>query len=217
MEDLKSELGSLEHELAETRTQAMVARDSAGAAAASKASSLRGRLRQALADEHAAMARVVSRMDGGDRTKAEQIDSLTQRASSIALTVQELDGTIDDIVGSMLGDVHAALDEEKAQLAAYKREYLSYEQESRDLGGSVLGDSFAAVSKKFYDILIKADVGVVDVAWAKKEAAHETNRKLTLDQARERKLLDAQFREVIDDHADREASSGSGSSGGGAQ
>src|SRR5204862_129554 len=81
-----------------------------------------------------------------------------------------------------LGGVRAALTDEKGQLAGYRGEYTNYDTESHGLGGEVLGGAFLTVAKKLYDVLMRSDVGVVDVAWSIKEGADQSLRRLTLDQ-----------------------------------
>ena len=68
-----------------------------------------------------------------------------------------------------------------------------------ELGGEILGVSFDGVAKKFYEVLLRSDVGVVDVAWSLKEAADQANKRLNFDQARERKTLDSEFSDVVEE------------------
>lgn len=205
--NLKASVDGMGEELAELRRQALLAKDVAGTgdAAAVRARELRAELRAHVAAENAYLASLTARMSGDGRAEAEQIASLTAKADAIDGELVGAVRTIDAYVEAALSDVRLALAEEKARIAAYERELAVYEAESATLGGEALAASFDDVAAKFENILVRADVGIVDVAWSQKEAADESERRLVLDQARERQVLDSNFREAIRRHQAQEA------------
>ena len=66
-------------------------------------------------------------------------------------------------------------------LSRIDREFLVYEAEARKLGGTVPAHAFRDVKAKFYDVLVRTDVGTVDVSWSQKEDADEDLRRIELD------------------------------------
>ena len=60
-------------------------------------------------------------------------------------------------------------------------------------------DSFRRVRQQFYDLVLKADVGVVDVAFTRKQDKTEDIQKLSQQKDRELKALDEEFKEVLKD------------------
>lgn len=203
--ELGKETKELRHELELVRREALLAKDQAGTGddVAVRARELRVQLREALENEHRALAAIASRLSGNDRAKADQIGSLTNTANSAAQRIDQANVAIDEIVDVALTEVRSSLDEEKARLGAYRREFLTYEAESRALGGTVLSGAFIEVKAKFYDILVRSDIGVIDVAWSQKEAVDEASKRLTLDKQRELKTLREDFRELVQE-AERE-------------
>jgi hypothetical protein len=195
----RKDVDEMRAELAGIRRDSTLGKDRAGTGdeIAEKRQKLRIALRRALDDEHSYMKQMAGKMSGKDRSKMQQIETLTAQARKATASLDRINGTIDAIVDDALGEVRTALSEEKAQLGAYKREFTNYELESRGLGGEVLALSFQTVTKKFYDILVRSDVGIVDVAWSLKEASETMLKRLNLDQARERKTLDSNFADVI--------------------
>ena len=123
--------------------------------------------------------------------------ALTRKADGIAVQLDRATVKIDGIVEEALVEVNSMLADEKAKLSAYTQEYANYDGESHVLGGEVLGMAFGVVAKKLYEVLIRSDVGLVDVAWSVKESADGVLRRLTLDQARETRTLDSEFADVI--------------------
>lgn len=53
-------------------------------------------------------------------------------------------------------------------------------------------------SARFYDLVLRADVGNIDVAWAEREEHRMRVELLTRERAREIKALDDEFNEIMD-------------------
>ena len=192
VEEMKKELDGIKGDI-------MLARDRAGTGdeTSVERQRLRAALRAALDAEIGQLLTMSSRLNGDERTEASQIAAMTRKADGIAVQLDRATSKIDQIVEEALVEVNSMLADEKAKLAAYTQEYANYDGESHTLGGQVLGMAFGVVSKKLYEVLIRSDVGLVDVAWSVKESADGVLRRLTLDQARESRTLDSEFADVI--------------------
>jgi tetratricopeptide (TPR) repeat protein len=157
----------------------------------------RGRkLDAALDAEHAAAA---GALGSGDRQRAATIAGLIDQAKRVLAKLDADDGAVDTVAAAALGAVKADLDRQKAALADYRSRYQAAELASRDVGGAVLGQSFRDVKTKFYDVVVRADVGVVDVSWSRKEASDDELKRLNLEKQREVKQIRDEFREVLQD------------------
>ncbi len=207
MKLLRKDVGSMRTELVAIRRDSTLAKDRAGTGDEAAESRLRLRrdLRAALDAEHDYMMGMSGKMSAKDQAKMQNIGRLTAQARKATAGLDRINNTIDGIVDEALGEVRSAIAEEKAQLGAYKQEFINYEAESHGLGGEVLALSFQNVSNKFYDILVRSDVGIVDVAWSLKEGAETSLKRLNLDQARERRTLDSNFADVIREIRDARA------------
>ena len=193
--ELNLELDQMHQELESIRREVVLGRDEAGSgdAVSLAARALRDQLRAALADEH----RAVARLTMGDAKRGGKIGELIGRADASMAALDTVNDTIDQIVEVALTEVQDTLTYEKAELASYRREFLLYEAESRALGGTVLGNAFRDVKAKFYDVLVRSDVGVVDVGWSKKEEADEDLSRLNVEKQREIKQLRDEFADLI--------------------
>jgi tetratricopeptide (TPR) repeat protein len=199
--ELTVEVEQMRAELAEIRREIVVGRDAAGTGdeVAVRGRQLREQLRDAFDAEHKAMTKIMARESGKDRARADRIGKLSKQADATTARLDKMNGTIEQIVEAALADVRDTLAREKAELASYRQEFLLYEAESRDLGGTVLAAAFRDVKAKFYDVLIRSDVGIVDVSWSQKEGADEDLRRLELDKVRELRLLEEDFRDLLDE------------------
>ena len=65
--------------------------------------------------------------------------------------------------------------------------------------GRIAYQSFRRVRRQVYDLVLKADVGIIDVAWTRKRGDADKIQKLASDKDRELRLLDDDFREVLEE------------------
>ncbi|HWN69847.1 MAG TPA: hypothetical protein VNM90_19530, partial [Haliangium sp.] len=203
MAEQREELAALRAELDRLRRDITLARDRAGTGdeAALQAQSLRVELRRALENEQGLMLRIAGRMDGDARERGQAIVKLLAAAQDLTGDVDALERLIDEVVEVELEDARSALVEEKARLAVIKRELGDHEAEARELGGAVVSASFAAAKAKLYEILVRADVGVVDVGWSRKEDSDEAVRRVDLDRLREERMIEDELRLLFGDDA----------------
>jgi TolA-binding protein len=205
IQETRADIQDIKAGLDEARRDAMIAQDRAGTGDETSVTrdQLRGRLRAALDEEHRYQQTLIGRLSGGDREKADGLYAAARRADGISVQVDSAQKRIDGIIEGSLAEVTTILSDEKAKLSAYRQEYATYDGESHGLGAEVLGGAFVVVSKKLYNVLLRSDVGVVDVAWSMKEGTDRMLRRLTLDQARETRTLDTEFSDVITEIRDQ--------------
>ncbi|HVV84973.1 MAG TPA: hypothetical protein VHE35_18040 [Kofleriaceae bacterium] len=195
--ELNLEIDAMHVELEQIRREVVLGRDEAGTGdeAAVRGRELRTQLRSALAAEHTVAARLAS--GGGDREA--KVADLIRRGDVVLSQLDAIDHAIDDVVEAALEEVKDSITTEKAELSSYRREFLLYEAESRALGGTVLGEAFRSVKSKFYEVLVRTDVGVVDVSWSQKEESDDDLQRYTLDKSRELKQMRDEFADLINE------------------
>ncbi len=88
---------------------------------------------------------------------------------------------------------------EQQLIEGYTRDTENVTGETRNLVGRIAFDSFKRVRQSFYDLVLKADVGVVDVAFQRKQDKTSQIQKLAAQKDRELKQLDDEFKEVLKD------------------
>jgi chromosome segregation ATPase len=140
--------------------------------------------------------RVRSRLSAGDRSKAEQIDSILDRARAVDGRVTKFNGRIDQMLDARLKDLMTEVGDEKLKVSAYRSQLGGYTAESADVGGGILAENFKAVTQRFYNVVVRADVGIIDVAWALKDSSTRNTNKLVAERKRELKLLDDEYKSM---------------------
>ncbi len=91
-----------------------------------------------------AIDRLLRRSEGAKRLIREAVrrkgDAIKEKVVAEAQLLKEFEGEVDKVAG-----------------------------DARDLVGSIAFESFKRVRRQFYDLVLKADVGLVDVAWTRKQ------------------------------------------------
>ena len=112
-------------------------------------------------------------------TKAEQIESILDRAHGVRVrrsySLQPPHRRHARRRGSRR--FTTALDDEKRTVAPIAQTLGGYTDESADVGGGIMAESLKAVTQRFYNVVVRADVGIIDVAWALKDDS--THRRRT--------------------------------------
>jgi TolA-binding protein len=193
-----AEAFAIEKELAEIRSELQLGRDLAGVGddSVDKARDARRQVTAAQDAEQRVLSGYASA--SRDRSKSQKLVGLADRAQKIATELDGTDRQIEDIVNKALVNATSTLAQERKLIDEYKTELAEYEVESRAIGGTVLGASFQNVKAKFYDIVVRTDVGAIDVLWSQKEDADDDLKRLNLTQSRELKQLRDEFKDILE-------------------
>jgi tetratricopeptide (TPR) repeat protein len=197
LDDAAREAQSIEKELEQVERDLQIGRDLAGVGDESgPVRAARLQVKSAQDAEH----RQLSGLAGSsrDRGKSQKLAASSDRAARSADQLQATEQEIDGLVEQGVKDIKVTLAQAKAELESYQAELDGYEAEGRSIGGEVLGRSFKGVKAKFYDIVIRSDVGNVDVAWSQKEDTDDDLKRLNLSRQRELKQLRDEFKDILD-------------------
>jgi len=88
---------------------------------------------------------------------------------------------------------------EQQLLSQYQSNVGAVSGDARNLVGRIAFDSFKRVRQQFYDLVLKANVGNVDVAFTRKQDKTQQIQKLSAEKDRELRELDGEFKEVLKD------------------
>ena len=126
-------------------------------------------------------------------------DALFQRVSSVEGALDARDQQVDQIVEQRTKEMLAVLGEESVKLDGYKEGLAALDTQTEDVVGGLSYANYRQVQQRFYELVLKADVGVVDVGWAEREEHRTRIEMLTRERARSLQALDDEFREIMDD------------------
>jgi hypothetical protein len=184
LDEAGKEAQAIEDELAATRREIVLGKDLA-----------------AIPDDQVTQGRALRKqLTAAEDNEARSMTSndLAQRAMRLAAQLDQADQTIARLQESSIEQAKVTLAAAEKDLEAFKAERDGYEAESRSIGTTVLGASFKNVKAKFYDVIVRTDVGNVDVAWSQKEDNDDDLKRLNLARSRELKQLKDEFKDILD-------------------
>jgi hypothetical protein len=128
-----------------------------------------------------------------------RIDAALTRTTNAQAKLAARDAEIDSVVAERVANMQLVLDEESQKLVGYRARLGELEQDAVMVVGGVAYANYRKVQRRFYDLVLRADVGIVDVAWAIREEHRLNAERLTRDRARSLKALADEYRDITDE------------------
>jgi tetratricopeptide (TPR) repeat protein len=199
--DLKTAIGELRDmhdKIREEISDATREATTAGAAGEAERATTQ-RLAELLKQEAEVQDAAKMRLGSSERVQADKISSLMGRCDSVQGKLNAFDDKVDKQVDARLETVRKYLADEKTELASVSGKLGGIMEDSKMLGGGLAQAMFTKVADKFYDLVVKSDVGIIDVAWGLKDQKTQSVNKLTNQKNSEMKALDDDFRKVLEE------------------
>jgi tetratricopeptide (TPR) repeat protein len=144
-----------------------------------------------------AQERKLIELAGGKSPK--NIDEMFRRADAAEALLTQHDQAIDKVVAERTSDMQKVIDEEAVNLTGYRQRLVELDGETEDVVGGITYGNFRKVQHRFYDLVLKADVGLIDVGWAEREEHRTRIDLLTRERNRALQALDDEFNEINDE------------------
>jgi TolA-binding protein len=157
------------------------------------------RLAQLLKEEQVLQGRAKFRLPGDRQAQVDRYNGVLARVDAIDGQLREFDQRIDAQADVRLEKVKGYLATEKEELRQAGSKLGIVVGESQSLGGGLAQAMFTKVADRFYDLVVKSDVGIIDVAWGIKDQKTKTITKLTTLKNLEVKALDEDFKKLLEE------------------
>lgn len=187
---LRSMINTLRGDIADARNNVGI-----GDAVMRYEKQLRSQYKKVLTQLQQLAATLASRLSGSQRQQKAVLDLLMARMDKAQANLDQVNGRIDAYLATKRADIIRVLTEEKAKLVGYKTHLATVRPLSKEIVGGVAKENFKKVSEKVYQVLVKADVGVLDVVWAIKNLAKGRYEKRESTFMKAMELLKAKYRE----------------------
>lgn len=199
IEGVRTMIASLQAEVDELRQLLSDAKTTVGVGGAEEVAErgVKARYRQAIAAEHQLLATLRSRLDASKASDFDALSGLLSRCNSVDTTLEGFDKKLEVGIEEKLSSIRAALKEEKEAVAKYQTESTEYSAQTDKVAGAITYSGFKTVASRFYEIIVRADVGIIDVAWALKDTKSKEVSRLVRQQKLDLKVLDEEFKEVL--------------------
>jgi tetratricopeptide (TPR) repeat protein len=130
---------------------------------------------------------------------AETIRPLLVKADSVTRKLNAVRERLERLAAEMATKLRDKIWHESAALDGFASELDALDEEARLLVGQAAVEHFARVGARLRDIVLRADVGIVQQAWEVREEQRGRVRSLQRERAREEQNLNDELREVLDD------------------
>lgn len=189
-------LRDLQSELEHTRARLATERQSTDTSLEGEAA-IRTRYSAALQHEHAVLAAGEARLSGEDTRVLLRMHAVRSRTDMlrgrVAVARVALQARLEHRVQSIRAKVRA----EQALLQGYEQEVSSASGDARNLVGRIAYDSFRRVRQQFYELVLKADTGTVDVAFSRTQDNAVNIQKVAKQKSEALRALDTEFKDVL--------------------
>ena len=124
-----------------------------------------------------------------------------RRASlvTIASDLDRLQDALDQQIEGKVAEARSQLLLELERLERYEREEAGLATETDRLLGPVAASSLSAVAGEFRNLVLRAEVGMFDVAWARKEAETKQVNELVQQQQQQMRELESEFSDELEE------------------
>ncbi|PTL79216.1 tetratricopeptide repeat protein [Vitiosangium sp. GDMCC 1.1324] len=191
-------VGGLQAEIQQLRSRLSDERSSANAFVSGE-DVLRKQYRELLLREHSLMLAAEQRLSGDDASLVARTHETRLNADALRARVEMARQVLRAQVerrGKLIRDKVLA---EQRLLQNYNQEVVSVSGDARHLVGRIAFENIQKVRKQFYDLVLKADVGLVDVAFTRKQDKTTDIQKFSAQKDHELRSLEKDFQEVLKD------------------
>lgn len=192
--ELEKEILQLKRDTERSRSELSVSGDPDG-----REANMRSAYIAAVQREMAVLTEVAQRLAEPQRSHATRLLDVRRTLDGSLSKLTSFRQVVDGVVSRKANEVAEAVRAEQERLVEYERELASFGGDAKDLVGSVAYKTFEVVRSKFHDLVLRADVGDIDVAWRRKEERTEQINAFVKDQKNALNQLDKDFLEVLSD------------------
>jgi len=127
------------------------------------------RLQQVLQQEHQLQNEVGKRVSPKLRTEIERALEVVSRADAALGQLLTLDARLDAEAEVRVAALQAVASDRRLDVAAAEGKLAVVVGDAQSLGGSLARVMYTRIADRLYDLVVRADVGLIDVAWAVKD------------------------------------------------
>ncbi|HEY4188110.1 MAG TPA: tetratricopeptide repeat protein [Polyangia bacterium] len=157
------------------------------------------RLEALLKQEQEIQSRAKVRLPADKQMQVDRMNGVLARVDAIDRLLADFDKRVDAQAEARLQKVRSYIVVEKDELHQASAKLGTVLGESQSLGGGFAQAMFTKVADRFYDLVVRSDVGIIDVAWGLKDEKTQQVTKLTTQKNQEMKTLDEDFKKLLED------------------
>lgn len=204
VKELKTEKQRLTRLYAElTKLKRQIESERAGVGAGDRVSQgeneLRAKLLALHAKEDALLAGPARAAGGKVSSLVSQLDEHRRRILGNITRLARLMDRIDDAVDTKVAEYKRQVGAERRLVSAYRREVEAFGRDSGRIAAEIGIPLFRQAHRRLTDVVLEADLGLVDVAWKRKEEQSSKILTLQKEQAEQVRHLEKTMKAILED------------------
>ncbi len=189
---LQAELDGLSNQLATEKSRAGLDSETL-----SREDQIKKRYTDALSKERALSEQIHERLGSEGTAQITRINDLRLRADKLRRRLKTINEEIDTRVKKKAAELQQKAQKEELNIEAFEKALAKLEGESQNLAGEVAYKSLERVRQRFYKLVLDAEIGVLNVAWSRKQEKTKAIKDLGRKLGAERKRLHEEFKSVL--------------------
>ena len=101
--------------------------------------------------------------------KSAEIEALLKDIQIVDDDIGRFYAKLNDVVKGIISKIRVSYEQEKNNLNEYKSELLDVKREINEMAALAMFSNISKVKSSFAELVLQADLGIIDVAWEKKE------------------------------------------------
>ena len=197
-EEVRQNIKELSKREEKLRQRIAVARQKVGVGdqVTEKESKLRDEYRDKLSKRRAFLEDLHGRVGSGKRSKLDRIQQARSQLPPAYARLQGFFKRMEKVVTEKSTELQETIARERKLLERRASRLEQLTQESKKTATKVAYTNFVEVKRKFDEIVLRGDVGLIDVAWSKKEGKTDDLNQLRENRRSALKALQQSFEEV---------------------
>lgn len=131
---------------------------------------------------------ILSKTTFKDGTVEKRISDLLRKSDELDRSLDIFFKDLNDAVKEIINKIRMSYESERNNLNEYKSELSSVKREITEMATLAMYSNINKVKSSFSELILKADLGIIDVAWEKKEEA--TSEKIQLKTKKAKEIRD---------------------------
>ena len=120
-----------------------------------------------------------------DRREAPEVEALIEEADRLDAKLADFYNRLNDSMKGIIAELGTSYEQEKSNVEAYKSELLRAKREVEEMAVLAIYSNMNTARNIFADLVLQGDLGLIDVAWEKKEESTSEIMRLKTKKATE--------------------------------
>ena len=138
-----------------------------------------------------------SNLSADEQQTVTSIRSQTNRVRSLQKQLRGFFTLLRRLISQYSVRMQKKVREEKLKVNRYEQQVSGLRNRAKRLASRIAYNAFLSARSKIKSLVLRADVGVIDVVWQEKQTTQSKIRKLSKERNSELRVLDSEFKDIL--------------------